>query len=156
MMSGMANKVGVRFLNKAWNWQDAHLSEKPLSQQPSCRKAGPAAPLQTLCHPFGPLLKCQALWVNTFNAENDFFSHYKHRISKSAYTKSSSFFCFSTDEFAYIGPLKKKKRRKKNFPHFRHLVMVVFEYGIKRNEQFTSLRVSFQNLVKKSRHVAHL
>lgn len=68
MMSGMANKVCVKSLNKAWNWQDACLSEPPALQQ----QTGTAAHLQTARLPFGLPLKCPALWVNTFNAENDF------------------------------------------------------------------------------------
>lgn len=34
--------------------------------------------------------------------------------------------------------------------------MVVFKCGIKKSEQFPSPRVCFQNLVGKTRHVAHL
>lgn len=69
MMSGTANKVCVKSLNKAWNWRDACLSEAPWSHR---QQTGTAAHLQTARLPFGLPLKCPALWVNTFNAENDF------------------------------------------------------------------------------------
>lgn len=36
MMSGTANKVCVKSLNKAWNWRDACLSEAPQSHRLSC------------------------------------------------------------------------------------------------------------------------
>lgn len=39
MMSGTANKVCVKSLNKAWNWRDAHLSEAPVrATGPSCSR----------------------------------------------------------------------------------------------------------------------
>lgn len=72
MMSGMANKVCVKSLNKAWNWQDACLSKAPQSHRPLLQQTGTAAHLQTARLLFGLPLKCPALRVNTFNAENDF------------------------------------------------------------------------------------
>lgn len=71
MMSGTANKVCVKSLNKAWNWQDAWPSEAPARHR-LWRQTETAAHLQTARLPFGlPIKNAPALSVNTFNAEND-------------------------------------------------------------------------------------
>lgn len=76
---GMANKVRVRSLNKAWNWQDV-CKWRTAEPQAVLQHAGTAAHLQTAWLPFGLPSKCPPLWLNTFNAENDFIFHYKYHI----------------------------------------------------------------------------
>lgn len=80
MMSGFTNKAGIGPLNKAWNWQDACVSEEPQTRRTMGRRTGTAAHLLAAWLPFGLPLKRLAVWVNTFNAENDFIFHYENRI----------------------------------------------------------------------------
>lgn len=109
MMSGTPNNVCVKSLNKAWNWQDACQSEAPQSHQLSLQ-TGTAAHLQTARLNFGPIKVADALSRLLMQKMTSFIFHYKNQVAN---TNHWLLFCFSTAEFAYIGPWKMKK-----FPTF--------------------------------------
>lgn len=143
MMSGTANKVCVKSLNKAWNWQDAWPSEAPARHR-LWRQTGTDAHLQTARLPFGLPIKIRRRSASTLLMQKmtSFISHYEERVFKNVATQKRPVVLSAscTEEFAYIGG----REGWKIPPIFRCSVMVVSQDGArKRSQQFISLYVSF-------------
>lgn len=88
MMSGTANKVCVKSLNKAWNWQDAWPSEAPARHR-LWRQTETAAHLQTARLPFGLPIKTRWRSASTLLMQKmtSFISHYEQLLFKKAATQ---------------------------------------------------------------------